>query len=101
MAGFGEDVSMADFRPTQQDEDPDAGVGHTSDDSVLNVQIAAAVPPRTEQSVAVAAAGGEFRTSLPSGRRDKVRQSSSFYIKISFLGVCVMEYESIRCFRAL
>lgn len=37
MAGFGEDVSMGDFRSPQVEEDPDAGAGHTSDGSVLTV----------------------------------------------------------------
>lgn len=76
MAGFGEDVSMVDFRPSQEDEDLDTGAGHTSDGSVLNVQIAPAVASPTEPSFDGAAAGGEFRISLPSSGRDKVRQKN-------------------------
>lgn len=48
MAGFGDDVSMSDFAPTPGGEgrEAQAAVGHTSDDSVLNVQIPT-IPPRT------------------------------------------------------
>lgn len=76
MAGFGEDVPMVDFRPTQEDEDLDTGAGHTSDGSVLNVQIAPAVASPTEPTLDGAAAGGEFRASLPSAGRDKVSRNN-------------------------
>lgn len=84
MAGFGEDVSMVDFRPSQEDEDIDTAAGHTSDGSVLNVQIAPAVASPTEPSLDGAAAGGEFRTSLPSSGRDKVSQRNPCNISPTF-----------------
>ncbi|CAM9782039.1 unnamed protein product [Pylaiella littoralis] len=56
MAGFGEDVSMVDFRPSETENcesssnpEAKAGAGHTSNGSVLNVQIAPSqVTPRSE-----------------------------------------------------
>lgn len=47
MAGFGDDVSMSDFAPIPgaEGQETQAAVGHTSDDSVLNVQIPT-IPPR-------------------------------------------------------
>lgn len=63
MASFGEDVSMDDFRPLQIGESTDTGAGHTSDGSVLNVQIPSTTP-RSGDPTSVAGAG----VSVGAGR---------------------------------
>lgn len=76
MAGFGDDVSMSDFRPTQQHgggeekehsrERADGGLnpgGHTSDASVLNV------PPQEQQQFS-AGGGGGFTGGAPTAPRE-------------------------------
>lgn len=86
MASFGDDVSMGDFRPPQGDNgdrsNPEAAAagaglaGHTSDGSVLNVQIPAITPRSNALGVGAAgaggASGGAFGSGSPSGRETKV-----------------------------
>lgn len=73
MAGFGDDVSMSDFRPANHgmgeekdhQHDHDGGTspgGHTSDASVLNV------PSREQQGFG----GGGFGNGIPTPARDQV-----------------------------
>lgn len=73
MASFGEDVSMDDFRPPQANENAEGGAGHTSDGSVLNVQIPAIAPRSEPAMMGVGGAGaGAFGPGVVSSRRDKV-----------------------------
>lgn len=85
MAGFGEDVSMCDFRPSETENcesssnpEAKAGAGHTSHGSVLNVQIAPSqVTPRSETAGTgmledVMANAGAFGTRAPPPRGTKV-----------------------------
>lgn len=81
MAAFGEDVSMGDFRPPQTENgdsssNPEAkdGAGHTSDGSVLNVQIPT---PRNDTagtgiSGGGVASAGAFGAGAPPQRGAKV-----------------------------
>lgn len=67
MAGFGDDVSMSDFRPIHVDDkghngqEGEEGRNHTSDASVLNVGL----PPRDTF-------GGAFGQATVNAERDKV-----------------------------
>lgn len=82
MAAFGEDVSMGDFRPPQAENvdsssNPEAkdGAGHTSDGSVLNVQIPT---PRNDTagtgiSGGGVASAGAFGAAATPPRGAKVR----------------------------
>lgn len=84
MASFGDDVSMGDFRPPQGDNgdsNPETAAGaglagHTSDGSVLNVQIPAITPRSNALGVGAAgaggASGGDFGSASPSARETKV-----------------------------
>lgn len=84
MASFGDDVSMGDFRPPQgdtSDSNPEAAAGaglagHTSDGSVLNVQIPAITPRTNALGIGAAgaggASGGAFGSGSPSARETKV-----------------------------
>lgn len=82
MAGFGEDVSMGEFDPPQAENGAsnagdEAGVGHTSDGSVLNVQVPT---PRSDTaagagiSVGGVASDGGFGAGAPPTRTSKVIQ---------------------------
>lgn len=73
MAGFGDDVSMSDFAPNSGGEvqETQTGVGHTSDNSVLNVQIPT-IPPRSGPA-AMGAGGTEgFGAGAVSSNSSKV-----------------------------
>lgn len=59
MSGYGDDVSMSDFRPSQAESKDDSG--HTSDGSVVNI------PPRNE-----AFANGFSSPGMRTLHKDKV-----------------------------
>lgn len=72
MAAFGEDVSMGDFRPPQAENsegDPEAVVGHTSDGSVLNVQIPTMTPRSDNSGAGAGGAGGASAVPFGVGAR--------------------------------
>lgn len=72
MAAFGEDVSMGDFRPPQAESgegDPEAVAGHTSDGSVLNVQIPTMTPRGDNSGAAAAGAGLASAVAFGAGTR--------------------------------
>ncbi|CAM9922432.1 unnamed protein product [Scytosiphon promiscuus] len=72
MAAFGEDVSMGDFRPPQPehgDGDPEAVAGHTSDGSVLNVQIPTMTPRGDNSGAGAGVAGGPSAAVFGAGAR--------------------------------
>ncbi|CAM9229310.1 unnamed protein product [Ectocarpus sp. 13 AM-2016] len=90
MASFGDDVSMGDFRPPQGDNgdsNPAAAAGaglagHTSDGSVLNVQIPAITPRTNALGVGAAGAGGAsgaFGSASPSARGTKPLSQSQIH----------------------
>lgn len=73
MASFGEDVSMGDFRMINPDGTPEDVAGHTSDGSVLNVQIPTGGNPRSDAATgagtaAVGPAFGEEAVPARSGQ---------------------------------
>ena len=79
MASFGEDVSMGDFRMINPDGTPEDGAGHTSDGSVLNVQIPTGGNPRSDAATGAgtAAAGPAFGAEAGPSRSGQVPCSSS------------------------
>lgn len=79
MASFGEDVPMGDFRMINPDGTPEDGAGHTSDGSVLNVQIPTGGNPRSDaaRAAGTAAAGPAFGDEAGPARSGQVPCSSS------------------------